>query len=315
MNDVTAMPQTAVVLGGGSDLSRAILRSLAGRRLISVLLAGRNGDSLEVAAEELRGLSIPKVETEQLDVTDIGALEGFADSAATRLGHVDLVLIAAGELDMTDIATLDAARVASLTTTNFTGPAAAMTAFARVLRAQGDGRIVVLSSVAGYRVRLGKFRLRGRQGGPRRLCSRPRRRALRKWGERDGGTARFCENEDDGGTQGAAFRHRRVRGRRRSAARPGERRRGRLGPSFSSLCLRDAQARSPLALAAHARLSASTALRRTPGAATGLIARAPGHEHGLPAHGSAGATAPIYAPRRDRRRGHVLCPEGGRACR
>ncbi len=157
MNDVTAMPQTAVVLGGGSDLSRAILRSLAGRRLISVLLAGRNGDSLEVAAEELRGLSIPKVETEQLDVTDIGALEGFADSAATRLGHVDLVLIAAGELDMTDIATLDAARVASLTTTNFTGPAAAMTAFARVLRAQGDGRIVVLSSVAGYRVRSANF--------------------------------------------------------------------------------------------------------------------------------------------------------------
>jgi hypothetical protein len=30
MNDVTGMPQTVVVLGGGSDLSRAILRVLAG---------------------------------------------------------------------------------------------------------------------------------------------------------------------------------------------------------------------------------------------------------------------------------------------
>ena len=157
MNDVTAMPQTAVVLGGGSDLSRAILRALAGRRLISVLLTGRTSGSLEAAAEELRDLSVPKVETEQLDVTEIGALEKFADSAVQRLGGIDLVLIAAGQLDMADLAALDARRVASLTTTNFTGPAAAMTAFARVLRAQGHGRIVVLSSVAGYRVRAANF--------------------------------------------------------------------------------------------------------------------------------------------------------------
>ena len=79
MNDVTGMPQTVVVLGGGSDLSRAILRALAGRRLVSVLLTGRTVAGLEAAAEELRGLSVASVETEQLDVTDIGALETFAD--------------------------------------------------------------------------------------------------------------------------------------------------------------------------------------------------------------------------------------------
>ncbi len=90
-------------------------------------------------------------------MTEIGALEDFADSAVQRLGDIDLVLIAVGELNMADLTTLDASRVASLTTTNFTGPAAAMTAFARVLRAQGHGRIVVLSSVAGYRVRAANF--------------------------------------------------------------------------------------------------------------------------------------------------------------
>ena len=73
-------------------------------------------------------------------------------------GDIDLVLVAAGELDMADLTTLDSRRVASLTTTNFTGPAAAMTAFAMAaLRAQGHGRIVVLSSVAGYRVRAANF--------------------------------------------------------------------------------------------------------------------------------------------------------------
>jgi len=157
VNDVTGMPQTVVAVGGGADQSRAILRALAGRRLSSALLAGRSNGSLQAAAEELRALSVAKVETERLDVTAIGALEAFADLAVRRVGDIDLVLIAAGELGTAELTLLDAPMVASLATTNFTGPAAAMTAFARVLCAQGHGRIVVLSSVAGYRVRAANF--------------------------------------------------------------------------------------------------------------------------------------------------------------
>ena len=157
MNDVTGMPQTVVAVGGSADISRAILRALAGRRLSSALLAARNTRNLQAAAEELRGLSVARVETERLDVTRIASLEAFADEAVRRLGHIDLVLIAAGELGTGELTELDAPAVASLATTNFTGPAAAMTAFARVLCAQGDGKIVVLSSVAGYRVRAANF--------------------------------------------------------------------------------------------------------------------------------------------------------------
>ena len=157
MNDVTGMPQNVVVLGGGSDISRALLRALAGRRLSSVLLAGRTVESLEGAVKDLQALRVDKVEVSVLDVTDVGALEKFADLAAERLGTIDLVLVAAGVLGTAELSALDAPLVASLATTNFTGPAAAMTAFARVLRAQGHGRIVVLSSVAGYRVRAANF--------------------------------------------------------------------------------------------------------------------------------------------------------------
>jgi len=157
VNDVTGMPQSVVVVGGGSDISRAIMRALAGRRLSSALLAGRNEHHLQAVAEELRALSVGRVETERLDVTKIGGLESFADEAARRIGQIDLVLIAAGELGTSELPELDAPTVASLMTTNFTGPAAAMTAFARVLCAQGHGRIVVLSSPAGYRVRAANF--------------------------------------------------------------------------------------------------------------------------------------------------------------
>ncbi|MGA2530641.1 MAG: SDR family NAD(P)-dependent oxidoreductase [Acidimicrobiales bacterium] len=147
------LPHNVVVIGGGSDLSRAILRSLAARGLSSVLLAGRSVESLEGALKDLHALRVGKVDLGLLDVTEIGALEHFADLALERLGTIDLVLIAAGVLGRTEPAGLDAAQFGSLATANFTGPGAAMTAFARVLRAQGHGRIMVLSSVAGYRVR------------------------------------------------------------------------------------------------------------------------------------------------------------------
>ena len=157
MNDVTGMPQNVVVLGGGSEISRALLRALAARRMSSVLLAGRTVESLEGALKDLHGLRVEKVEVAVLDVTDVGALENFADLAAERLGSIDLVVVAAGVLGTATLSDLDATFVASMATTNFTGPAAAMTAFARVLTAQGYGRIVVLSSVAGYRVRAANF--------------------------------------------------------------------------------------------------------------------------------------------------------------
>ena len=72
MNDVTGMPQNVVVLGGGSDISRALLRALAGRRLSSVLLAGRTVESLQGAVKDLHALPVEKVEVAVLDVTDVG---------------------------------------------------------------------------------------------------------------------------------------------------------------------------------------------------------------------------------------------------
>jgi decaprenylphospho-beta-D-erythro-pentofuranosid-2-ulose 2-reductase len=157
VNDVTGMPQSAVVLGGSSDIGRALLRALASRRLERVLLAGRDPASLGETAAELRALGVGTVEVAPLDVTDVGRLEAFADSARARLGEIDLVLVAAGVLGAGGIDELDASAVASSLTTNLTGPAAASVAFARVLRAQGSGRLVVLSSVAGYRVRRANF--------------------------------------------------------------------------------------------------------------------------------------------------------------
>ena len=156
MNDALGMPQTAVVLGGTSEIARAVLRALVARRLSRVVLGGRDEASLQVAAKELEALGA-EVHVAAFDVTAVSGHEAFAADCATRLGQIDVVLVAAGVLGDQEADAADPRRTAALLETNCTGPAAAMAAFAEVMKRQGHGRIVVMSSVAGVRVRKANY--------------------------------------------------------------------------------------------------------------------------------------------------------------
>jgi decaprenylphospho-beta-D-erythro-pentofuranosid-2-ulose 2-reductase len=151
------MPQTAVVVGGTSDIGRAILRALVARRLRRVVLLGRDETALAAVADELKALGAPEVDTMALDVSDLATIPTVVADASARLGQVDLVLVTAGVLGDQGTDEVDPGAVATVLTTNTTGPAAVMTACAAVLRTQGHGRMVVLSSVAGVRVRRANY--------------------------------------------------------------------------------------------------------------------------------------------------------------
>jgi decaprenylphospho-beta-D-erythro-pentofuranosid-2-ulose 2-reductase len=112
---------------------------------------------LEDSAEQLRNAGISEVTTQILDVTQITEASKIVARSFETLGTVDLVVIAAGFLGDADLSIIDDAIVARTIATNFTGPAALMTTFAKLLIKQGFGRIVVLTSVAGVRVRKSNF--------------------------------------------------------------------------------------------------------------------------------------------------------------
>lgn len=159
MIDGTGMPQTAVLVGGTSDIGTAVVRALAGRHLQKVLLTGRHDAGLQRAARGLGdgvggGL---QVHTVVHDVTDVAAHRRLVAECAERLGQVDLVVMAAGVLGDAAAAASDPLETARVLDTNCTGPAALLVAFAGLLESQGQGRIVVFSSVAGVRVRRANF--------------------------------------------------------------------------------------------------------------------------------------------------------------
>lgn len=155
MRDAVGAVQSILVLGGTSDIGLAIARRLAGPRNARVVLAGRDLAALEAAGEALRATG-SVVETLEFDADDTGSHETFCDKAFA-LGQIDVVVLAVGVLGDQKEAERDAGAAVDVLRTNLLGSASIALSAANRLRGQGSGTLIVLSSVAGERVRRSNF--------------------------------------------------------------------------------------------------------------------------------------------------------------
>ena len=151
MKNAIQEPQTILLLGGTSDIGRAIVRELDSPVLRRVVLACRRPDEVDIA-----GLS------KQADVTAVGfdALEHgdherLIAEIAADVGDLDVVIQAFGQLGVDDGDDPEAG--ARLAEVNYVGAVSSGLAVSRRLRSQGHGTLIVLSSVAGIRTRPSNF--------------------------------------------------------------------------------------------------------------------------------------------------------------
>jgi decaprenylphospho-beta-D-erythro-pentofuranosid-2-ulose 2-reductase len=152
MDNSLGQPQTIVLLGGTSDIGLAIVRELLSPATRAVVLCCRDVDAGARAADGLRSDTVV-VDVRQFAATDASAHTALIDGIAAEHGDLDVVILAAGLLGDDEVATVDPVVAYDLAAVNFAGGVAALVATANVLRRQGHGSIVVLSSVAGERVR------------------------------------------------------------------------------------------------------------------------------------------------------------------
>lgn len=151
MRDATGRYESALVLGGTSDIAKATVERLIANGTRNVILAGRRPDALAATAEGLRREGV-SVTTGAFHADDPASHE----SALNELwpSHdVDLAIVAFGDLGDEDNMAAHPEAAARLLTTNLTGSATAMIDLANRMAKQGHGTIVVLSSVAGQRAR------------------------------------------------------------------------------------------------------------------------------------------------------------------
>ena len=157
MKDALGDVQSVLVLGGTSQLGQAITRALVRRRSRTVVLAARRPGELAPFTAELRALGATTVELIQFDADRPEDHTAIIGAAFDRHRDLDVVVLAFGVLG--DQATFDAdpMQAVAAARTNYVGAVSAGLVVADRLRRQGHGTLVVLSSVAGERVRRANF--------------------------------------------------------------------------------------------------------------------------------------------------------------
>lgn len=152
MDNALREPATVLLFGGTSDIGLAIVRELLSPSTRVVVLACRDTEVGERCAAALRHDDLA-VEVVSYDGTDPAAAVAVVEGVVGRHGDLDLAVLAHGQLGDPAVTTVDPVAAAALITVNTASVVAAAIASGERMRRQGHGDIVVLSSVAGERVR------------------------------------------------------------------------------------------------------------------------------------------------------------------
>ncbi|QGF22509.1 decaprenylphospho-beta-D-erythro-pentofuranosid-2-ulose 2-reductase [Raineyella fluvialis] len=156
MMDATANPRTLLLLGGTSDIALAIARAYAAESpALDVVLAARPTERRTAAAESLRaeGVAVREVD---LDARATDTHAATIEEAFSG-GDIDMAVVAFGVLGDAEGAWQDPQQALELAEVNYTAPVHLGVLLAGRMRQQGQGQIVLLSSVAGERIRRSNF--------------------------------------------------------------------------------------------------------------------------------------------------------------
>jgi decaprenylphospho-beta-D-erythro-pentofuranosid-2-ulose 2-reductase len=150
MQNALQEPQTIVLLGGTSEIGRAIVEALLAPSTQTLVLACRHPDTAQPERFAREGLTVDVV---QFDAADTASHEGLVRELAARHADLDVVIVAFGVLGSQEQFDADPQAAAEAVHVNYTGAVSSILAVAAQMRRQGHGHIAVLSSVAGERGR------------------------------------------------------------------------------------------------------------------------------------------------------------------
>jgi NAD(P)-dependent dehydrogenase (short-subunit alcohol dehydrogenase family) len=139
-----------LVLGGRSEIGLAVAERLVEQGATTVVLAARRAADLP----EVAGADVHRVE---FDADDVAGHRALLDKIVEQYGPLDTVVTAFGILGDQKRAEQDAGHALAIVHTDYVAHVSILTHLANILRANGKGRLVVFSSVAGVRVRRANY--------------------------------------------------------------------------------------------------------------------------------------------------------------
>jgi 3-oxoacyl-[acyl-carrier protein] reductase len=142
----------ALVTGGNGGLGQRICHALAREGVHIAVMYARSRDQAEEAARGLTARYQINAAAFACDITDASAVDGVVEAVTKRFGRLDILVNDAAynkSIPYQDLDGLSHQEWDRIIAVNLTGPMRMIKAVAPVMKAQGQGRIVNISSVAG----------------------------------------------------------------------------------------------------------------------------------------------------------------------
>jgi 3-oxoacyl-[acyl-carrier protein] reductase len=142
----------ALVTGGNGGLGQRICHALAREGVHIAVMYAQSRDQAESVARELSSGHQINAAAFACDITDGAAVENVVGDITGRFGRLDILVNDAAyniAIPFPDLESMTMAEWDKIIAINLTGPMRLMKAVAPVMKSQGRGRIVNISSVSG----------------------------------------------------------------------------------------------------------------------------------------------------------------------
>ncbi|MEC3955759.1 decaprenylphospho-beta-D-erythro-pentofuranosid-2-ulose 2-reductase [Nocardia sp. CDC153] len=157
MINAVGNPQSILLLGGTSEIGLAICAEYLKKGPARIVLAALPGDPLrEDAVSQMKAAGASEVQVIDFDALDTESHPAVID-AAWAAGDVDVAIVAFGIDGDGEIFWQDQRKAVMMAEINYTAAVSVGVLLGEKMKAQGFGRILAMSSVAGERVRRFNF--------------------------------------------------------------------------------------------------------------------------------------------------------------
>ncbi|MEV6068449.1 decaprenylphospho-beta-D-erythro-pentofuranosid-2-ulose 2-reductase [Nocardia sp. NPDC052001] len=157
MINAVGNPQSILLLGGTSEIGLAICSEYLKKGPARIILAALPGDPLrEESVALLKSAGASEVEVIDFDALEMDSHPKVIDAAWSH-GDVDVAIVAFGMLGDAEELWQDQRKAVIACELNYTAAVSVGVLVGEKMKAQGYGRIIAMSSVAGERVRRSNF--------------------------------------------------------------------------------------------------------------------------------------------------------------
>src|SRR3984893_7270412 len=155
--DAVGNPQAILLLGGTSEIGRAICERYLQNAHARILLAAMPDDrGREAAVAQMKAAGARSVELIDFEATDTDSHPKMIDAAFAG-GDVDVAIVAFGLLGDAEELWQNQRKAVQIAEINYTAAVSVGVLLGEKMRAQGFGQIIAMSSAAGERVRRSNF--------------------------------------------------------------------------------------------------------------------------------------------------------------